>query len=403
MDGWPCLTLKSTKYAFLVIWSDGAREKLGLADTRKAVVQSGHDDYQTNMGGTEPVTATLAIPVHRVLLSHNWEHPEIDEILDEFAKALVAKLRKLPAKYAGKFTAKLLYDRNGDIHGRATFDDQIDRLCMRASMAVFMTSNGWIQSPSCQREARHFERRREDGKDNPFVYVQFCDHRRDLPKAFEKMPIFPAASGEFGKFQNLLELWSAPVHTRDKFVAFIRDQICEYLLALPGPPESPEGSTSPAQRLKDWLAQHHHAPDVAAGKRIRAHVTADKGDDRDAPADGRLPAVDTLYGWATGAETESRMLVLLGGFGMGKTTTVQLLHERLRKDLDKGLPVPTPIYLHFRRLIPTTEPGRAIKATLADLVASSLHGDARSRISGETGRPRRPAREKRIGKPARRG
>ncbi|MFN4090558.1 MAG: NACHT domain-containing protein, partial [Alphaproteobacteria bacterium] len=385
VNGQPCLTVKSSKYAFLVTWAEGAREKLGLAKTREAVIQSGHDDYRINMGQMEPVTANLAVSAHEILLSHKWENRQINEILDDFVKDLQAKLANLPAKYAGKFTAKLLYDRNGDMHGRAMFYEQIDRLCTRAAMAVFMTSNGWIGSPACQREARHFKRRCEDGKDNPFVHVQLCDDRSGLPEEYLQIPIYPSVASEFGDYSNLLELWVAPAHIRDRFVAAIRDQICEFLLTLPGPPESPEGSTSPneAQKLKDWLARSHHAPDVATGKRIRAHLTADEGDDRAAPTEGRLLAVDTLYGWATNPDAESRMLVLLGGFGMGKTTTVQLLHERLRDDLEKGREVPTPVYLDFRRLIPATEPGKAIKATLADLVASSLHADARNIISGD--------------------
>lgn len=322
----------------------------------------------------------------KVLISHNWDHKEADETLDAFVEALAMKLRKLPAKYNQYFSVELLYDRMGAMHPHASYGDQIDPLCDKSDMAVFIMSNGWPLSSACRQEAANFEARgMKDGK-LPFFAVQLCDRRHELPDAYSKLPSYPEhVAREFDGSSNLLEIWEAPISKRDRFVAVIRDAICDYLMTLEGPrtPPSGPGSKGANRRLaREQLRQATFSPDVPEDKRISNYLTADIGDDSKIIDEKGLPAVDTIVDWSADPDAQSRLLVLLGGFGMGKTTTVQLVHEALRTKMEHG-DGPTPIYLDFRRLIPTAEEGKPLNASLSDIIHATLHSDVAAKIGGK--------------------
>lgn len=72
-----------------------------------------------------------------------------------------------------------------------------------------------------------------------------------------------------------------------------------------------------------------------------------------------IPALLYLEGWATNDEAEQRILAFVGGFGMGKTFTVQRLADRAFQR-EAGS---TPVYLECRRLIPISERGKPIAST----------------------------------------
>jgi len=143
INGVPIVAFKSTKYAFVVNWSDGALEHLEREQLGSTISSGGHADYQTDVGAVDPIQAELEVKsAYKVLLSHNWETDAVNAVLDDFHAALKQKLSKLPARWAGKFTVEVIYDRDGAMHGRAQFDQQIDEFCADADFAIFMTSAG---------------------------------------------------------------------------------------------------------------------------------------------------------------------------------------------------------------------------------------------------------------------
>ncbi len=381
VQGEPILTVKSAVETFSLRWAEGAAEQMGLDRTRQAVMASGREDYVSNVGLIEPVEANFEVPTHKVFVSHNWEIEAINQILDSFVDDLREQLRKPPAAFAGKFAVEIHYDRHGAMNGGASWDDQMDRLCQQSSMAIFATSNGWCHSKPCQREADHFRHRPAVGGHNAYIQVQLCNRRSELTEPYKSHPTYPQFLADYTKFENLLDISTLDVAKRMKFIETVRDQIFRFLAGLPGPPTSDEPRRVPD--LKARLLRQSHMPDVTSGRRVTGEFTQGEGDDRKSIDEGRLPAVDTLYKWATSNDAPNRMVVLLGGFGMGKTTTVQALHERLRNGLATEPTLPTPVYLDFRRLIPMAETGKAIGLTLAELVLQSLHLDARSNIKAD--------------------
>ena len=64
---------------------------------------------------------------------------------------------------------------------------------------------------------------------------------------------------------------------------------------------------------------------------------------------GRIPVIPHLLAWAMDP-SRSRMVAVLGEFGMGKTVTCQLLTQRLLAERAKGVAAPLPLYLDLREL-----------------------------------------------------
>ena len=60
---------------------------------------------------------------------------EKNQILDAFVEELQRSLRKLPAKWAGKFKVSLIYDRN-QFHGRDDFETQMSANCEKCAYAI---------------------------------------------------------------------------------------------------------------------------------------------------------------------------------------------------------------------------------------------------------------------------
>ncbi|MCP4303856.1 MAG: NACHT domain-containing protein, partial [bacterium] len=387
VDGEPAVTVKSEKHAFVVKWREGAQDYIQRGKTRAAVGDSGHADYQISVGAAKPIAAELQPPApHYVFLSHNWESDNVNRILDEFGELLGNKLRKLPARWARRFAVDLIYDRGGGFHSRASFEDQIDELCSKSSYGIFMTSDGWCRSMLCQQEASHFRSKKTVGNQTAYICVQFLGNRDDLPHDYDSLPILPSSRGkDFPGCKNLLEVWDRSESVKDNFVSAIRDEICAFLENV-DPPETDPGSARSRkhlQKVRDQLASHvHFSPDTASAHRIETHFSVEDGDDNQAQRGERPLAVETLYQWAIDDNAPNRIVFLLGGFGMGKTTTVQSLHEALQANVSKNPNVPTPIYLDFRRLIPMTEHGRALTSDMGTLIHTALHSDARREVSG---------------------
>ena len=383
-QGQPFFEIRSRKVEYELIWQPGALEHLALESTREAVLEGGRDDYNENVGGNE-IDLDVQSRQFKVLVSHNGENDHIDGVLFEFVEDLQRHLDKLPARYASRFSVKLLYDAKRDMHGRSEFEPQMDRLCADSAMAIFMTSNGWMNSKACQYEARHFlERERVDAQ-APFVAIQLCGTRDELKNTFHEWPNYPSMDREFSGYRNLIELWEGQASIRERFLELIRDQIVAYLDMLPAqtPVTSvPKQAAHDSVKLRHLVAEHVHHYDNPDDKLVEGFVSHDGGDDNTVRDEDRRPAVETLLDWATNPHAEDRMVVLLGGFGMGKTTTVQGLHKRLRDLMGEEF-APTPIYLDFRRLIPGTEHGRGLSKTLPEIIAEALHSRARQAVTGE--------------------
>jgi WD40 repeat protein len=99
-------------------------------------------------------------------------------------------------------------------------------------------------------------------------------------------------------------------------------------------------------------------------------------------ADGATPILPLLEEWATSPSAANRLSVLLGSFGSGKTTTSQLLAQRLLKRRETDPAAPFPVYLDFRRL--NDAYGDKNPSSLVELIVGSLAPAYRDRIDVAT-------------------
>lgn len=284
IEGAAPFSLQLTKHSMTLTWSEGAQNWLKRQRTRAAVTRSGQADMQTSIGDAEHVTGEFELPLHYVFLSHNWEAEQFNKKLDAFYALLKDSLSKLPSRWVHQFEVKIIYDRGDGFHSKAFTSDQIDELCEKASFAIFMTSAGWCKSPACQQEKGHFFSRPEVGSQKPYLCIQLLGDRNDLGPDYTDWLIWPSKEPKTCKnAKNLLELMNKSAATQSDFVSAIRDEICDFLEKLggpprPAPPEKPPRRTRSVYEILLEQGQKFEA-DIPQGHRLEGEFSREDGDD----------------------------------------------------------------------------------------------------------------------------
>ena len=379
-QGEPLLRLSSSKTQIKVEWSSAAVKAQQSRTIQQAMVDAAMSDRQI-AAMPNPISPEFHKPTFRVFVSHGWEEAqEVEKIVDDFVKRLRDKLNHLPASWRDQFKVDLYFDRD-QVHARtATFEDQTDSAAQDAAYGVFLLSAKWCASEACRGEASFFQ-------DDQFTAVLLTGSKQDLDAPLASRPMHPLIG--HARFKNLLHLWEdSAEHVKEEFVGQIRDEICTYLGEMEGGGIVPAQDFRPAVKgkavkdLRRLFAQARDEIDVDKVDFIRSEFV-ETGDDASSSEEQGMPAVDTLFDWARDSKSTHRRIVLLGGFGMGKTTTVQMLAERLRDAMQRDPNVPTPIYLDFRRLTPFASPGEPLRVELGELIYRALHPDASRAVSAE--------------------
>ena len=372
------LTVRSQKDSIVLESSQAAAELIERDNTRRTVAEAAQQDNV--MDERDLVESRFALPEYQVMISHGWEDEEVEKIVNNFVEKLRHKLRYLPERFRDQFSVHVWFDRK-NMNTPAKVVKQTDAACKKSEFAVFMTSDKWCASPPCQREYKHFERRNLSEDERPFILIQLSGNPEDLDTELRTYPYLPARWDQ--KFTTLLELWAnGNVADRDKFTTYVRDRICEQLKKFGGPGNNPEPTgqkqSASSPRLRDiYSLEASINRDVSEEDAIENRLLSDdkKPDERTVTEDG-TPALPYLTTWVNDPEAKNRIVAILGGFGMGKTVTVQRLADKLSRDSE----APTPIYLDFRRLIPASDPGQPIRSELSDIILKAIGRGAGKRL-----------------------
>ena len=378
----PLFELKSSKHHLTLDWSESALAAWRSRRVQRTVSEAALED-RLHMTG-ETIEPQFSVPEYQVFVSHGWESEEVESVVDDFIDTLSGKLQALPETFRDRFRVSLWIDRER-VHGRsADFDTQTVPACEASAFGLFLMSAKWCGSRGCQAEARVFEQRNTEHA-QPYLGIVLTGTRTEIDRRWQSMPLHPLG-GDFAQHDNLLTLWSrGDLPTRDQFAAAIRDEICEHLAQFGNAQPSPVAGPPQPQLvpLGEYLkATSRKAIDVHREALVSPEFIGGPGGERSNRSQG-IPAIESLMTWATDDSAPNRRVVILGGFGMGKTTTVQLLAEALLEKLDAGEVVPTPVYLDFRRLIARTEQGKAVEGELSELILAALPAEARARLSGD--------------------
>ena len=376
------LTISSRKDSIVLNLSSAATKRIETDNMKKAVVKAAQQDKTFEEG--DLVESNFSI-TYQVMISHGWEDDAVEKIFDQFVEKLKNKLSSLPSQFHKRFAVRVWFDRE-NMHSRSTFGNQADEACKNSAFAVFMTSDKWSASQACQREYEHFKNRESSNDSRPFLRIQLSGSPANQDAKFP--PSYPCLPRQREpKFETLLALWEkGDIDDKDRFTEYVSDQICEHLKESGGPVIDPEptGKRQPisALRLRDvYSAKVSISRDISEKHAIEQNLfpsDKNKPDEREAAEDS-IPALPYLEDWAKGPAAKHRVLAILGGFGMGKTVIVQRLADKLFRDVDG----PTPIYLDFRRLIPTMNPGQPIISELSDIILQTIGGEAAKRINAE--------------------
>ena len=384
------MTISSRKDGIVLHLSSAAAELIETDELKKVVAEGARQDK--TFEESDLVESRIAIPTYQIMISHGWEGGAVDDILKQFVNKLKDKLENLPQRFRDQFSVRVWIDYE-DIHSRSTFEEQADQACENSDFAVFITNDKWFNSEPCKREYQHFAKRRLPDGVRPFLLIQLSGDPADQDAEFRSQPCLPLwwerkckGSDEL-KFKTLLELWeNGNEADKDAFTTYVRKEICEHLKEFEGPVTDPEPSgqrrSISAPRLRDIdftkASMFHDIPQEQTIETKFLSEDKNNPDEREA-AENSIPALPYLEDWAKDPAAKHRVLAILGGFGMGKTVIVQRLADKLFRD-GNG---PTPIYLDFRRLIPTANPGQPIRSELSDIILQTIGGEAAKRINAE--------------------
>ncbi|MEM6405544.1 MAG: NACHT domain-containing protein, partial [Pseudomonadota bacterium] len=358
-DHLPLLRLISTKQAFRIEWHQQALQQQEMSGLKAQV--SADSVRATPHETVEP--AMQKPPEYQVFISHAWENASIEGYLDEFVGCLEQKLKSCQG-----FTIKVWFDRQ-DMRGNINrMADQYLPAARDSDFALFMTSEKWCRSEDCQREATEFSHRAGPQDHRPYCVIQLIDSHDDLDEPYRAIPNYPKFWVE--DYAHLTHLWELESETiKNDFVREIRDQICQYFRTVQPPPKKTRRPKSVS--LQDYA--RYHLPgnlDLAPRQVIETRIKSRKSDHT--ITTDTIPAVQTLFDWVCAATPAYRTTVLLGGFGMGKTVTAQLLAQKLHDVRQQNDAIPTPVYLDFRRLIPQTRHGEAVTTGIDELIFIAL-------------------------------
>ena len=383
------ITISSRKDRIVLKWSPAAAELIETDKIKKAVAEAAQQDK--TFEERDLVESRIAIRTYQIMISHGWEGGAVDDTLKQFVKKLKGKLKHLPQQFRNQFAVRVWVDYE-DMHPRSTFEEQANQACENSDFAVFVTNDKWFTSEPCQREYQHFaERRLPDGV-RPFLLIQLSGDPEEQDTEFRSQPCLPlwwerkCKGSDEPKFKNLLHFWEKGYEAdKDDFTTYVCKEICKHLKEFGGPVTDPEptGKRQPIStpRLRDIdFIKAAMSRDIQEEQTIETRFLRDenKPDEREA-AENSILALPYLEDWAKDAAAKHRVLAILGGFGMGKTVIVQRLADKLFRDGNEL----TPIYLDFRRLIPTANPGQPIRSELSDIILQTIGGDAAKRVNAE--------------------
>ncbi len=367
------MTISSRKKTIVLDLPPAAAKFIETGNIKTAVAEAAQQDNVTHESDLVE-SRIIALPTYQVMISHGWENERVENILDEFKEALEQKLSNLPDHFGDQFSVGVWFDRQ-NMNARARLDKQIDAACEESEFAVFMTSDKWSKSKLCQREYKHFERRNLSEDEQPFILIQLSGNREDLNADLRDRPCLPGLWES--EFKTLLALWEkGDEDDKDDFTTYVRDEICKHLKKFGGPGNDPEPTGQ--KKLRDICSMEASINrDILEENAIENQLLSydKKSDERTATEDG-TPALPYLTTWANDPEAKNRIVAILGGFGMGKTVTVQRLADKLSR-ASEG---PTPIYLDFRRLIPASERGKPIISELSDIILKAIGRGAGKRL-----------------------
>jgi WD40 repeat protein len=363
-EGQPLFELTSAAPNLVVTFAEGELDRL----LRQPFVDLARESTNRDVAMAKPSlmqeARVLRAPAEwQVFVSYGWESKSIDRVVKQFVDELERQLGQLPHQWRRFGKINLFFDKNS-MHKRDEFQSQARAACERSQVALFMLSDKFHNSPNCQDEVKHFWPEFKSIP-NKAICILVSGDLAGCPENFKSIPSLAEGDSTFSGFKNLIDFWpNAKVAKRDAFVKHIRQQICEALIAQY--PDGPQPQLRLGQRLQ---TRGEFDQFVLEGRTEEPHVVSYEDQDK---GEALLPILEA---WARTTEPAARIFALLGSFGAGKTTAVQLFAQRLDEAYAKDPTAPFPVYLDFRRLLPAYGESNGQPPSLAEVIRASLNAE----------------------------
>lgn len=304
--------------------------------------QSNPNDYQAPEASLSPTEKW-------VFVSHKWLNDSALAITTDFIKHLEQQLEH---SNDDKLQVKLFCDLS-DVNGFNHHEEQPtqqDRFCQKSDLALILWSIGYEKSSACQRERGFFLN--EEGGNQPnkaAIVILESDCFADLPKNMKTHILF---SHPKNSKNTLIEFWEkATEGEKNKYVTILRSKIRDALISPPTPsrPIKDVGST--------LMESNTHA--IEEGLRKERYNNQELQiphalDENHRASEKRFQIIPYLEKWGNtpcNDHKTSRVTVLLGDFGFGKTVTCRLLAQQLGECYQKDKSAALPIYLDLKALL----------------------------------------------------
>ena len=314
----------------------------------------------------------------KILISHAHEDEESEKIKDAFVKKLRFYFKNCPKPYhENKW--EIIYDKD-DVKGTETFPEFIRTHASTAKYAIFLTSDKWRNSKPCTKELGYFWDGQERRPGRISLFLEFSNEWEEMGG------IANWIKWKF-KHRNLLSFWNHKEPDRNnQLIESIRAELLSPATSSKsGPPES---VTQQKRIEKDRTFTPGDDPDHTMTYRVQQQKLSEENtkvtgaDAYTTDQDERYSLQAMLWHWLTGEKQKQdlptlggRLLVLLGDFGMGKTTNLQYFTRSLLEERQKTPNLPLPIYLDMRRMVRLIAEAGSVRPHLQDLIAAGLKLD----------------------------
>ena len=350
-------------------------------DTQKSLarVVDGNLDIITE-NYTESDSYDAPLEPFKILVSHAHEDEESEKIKDQFVKKLRFYFENCPKPHhENKW--EIIYDKD-DVKGTETFPEFIRTHASTAKYAIFLTSDKWRRSEPCREELGYFWDGKERRPGRISLFLEFSNEWEEMGG------IANWIKWKF-KHRNLLSFWNHKEPDRNnQLIESIRAELLSPATSSKsGPPES---VTQQKRIEKDRTFTPGDDPDhtmtyrVQQQKLLEENIKVTGADAYTQDHGERYSLQAMLWHWLKGGKQNKkkdlpalggRLLVLLGDFGMGKTTNLQYFTRSLLDKRKKDPSLPLPIYLDMRRMVHLITEAGSASPHLQDLIAAGLKLD----------------------------
>ena len=358
-------------------------------DTQKSlsrVVDGNLDIIPENY--TESDSYDAPLEPFKILISHAHEDEESEKIKDEFVKKLRFYFENCP-KPDDKNKWEIIYDKD-DVKGTETFPEFIRTHASTAKYAIFLTSDKWRRPGPCQDELAYFwdGKARRPGRTS--LFLEFSNEWQEMGGIVNWIEWWPKHNLKLKQeHQNLLSFWEEETQgNKNQLIESIRAELLSPAASSDsGSPESvtqqkhieKDSTFTPGDDSNPTLIDRVYQQELSEKniKVTRADAyTQDQGE--------RYSLQAMLWHWLKGGKQNKkkdlpalggRLLVLLGDFGMGKTTNLQYFTRSLLDKRKNNPNLPLPIYLDMRRMVRLITEAENARPHLQDLIAAGLKLD----------------------------